>query len=218
MLSVDTVFKTMVVDLNNLVLGLSCQQHLVDIERHARTPRVTQHEHLGVLQGIDIHLGRLGQRRALGNLRIMHACNQIIQITRNQIEQRMLTAVRIAGNIERDKSVLAKQASVQRNDIGLGTTQHQHAAPNARPDILVDKELVTAQVIGASRNHRAQMVGRSEHLQATLCRPVHILLNGRICMRREYRMGMNVTRKQVGHQVSLSGTAVAYIHCTHSLR
>ena len=40
MLSVDTVFKTMVVDLNNLVLGLSCQQHLVDIERHARTPCV----------------------------------------------------------------------------------------------------------------------------------------------------------------------------------
>ena len=49
MLSVDTVFKTMVVDLDNLVLGLSRQQHLVDIERHARTPRVTQHEHLGVL-------------------------------------------------------------------------------------------------------------------------------------------------------------------------
>ncbi|MFR3924813.1 MAG: hypothetical protein ACLTXI_06135 [Collinsella sp.] len=40
----------------------------------------------------------------------------------------MLIAVRIAGNIERDRSVLAKQASVQRNDIGLGTTQHQHAA------------------------------------------------------------------------------------------
>ena len=77
----------MVVDLDNLVLGLSCQQHLVDIERHARTPRVAQHEHLGVLQSIDIHLGRLGQRRALSNLRIMHACNQIIQITRNQIEQ-----------------------------------------------------------------------------------------------------------------------------------
>ena len=157
-----------------------------------------QHKHLGVLQSIDIHLGRLGQRRAFSELRIMHACNQIIQITRNPIEQRMLTAVRIAGNIERDRSVLAKQASVQRNDIGLGATQHQHAAPNARPYILVDKELVTAQVIGASRNHRAQMVGRSKHLQATLCRPVHILLNGRICMRREHRMGMNVTGKQVG--------------------
>ena len=35
----------------------------------------------------------------------------------------MLTAVRIAGNIERDRSVLAKQASVQRNDIGLGAAK-----------------------------------------------------------------------------------------------
>ena len=218
MLSVDTVFKTMVVDLDNLVLGLGRQQHLIDIKGNTGATRVAQHEHLGMLQGIDIHLSRLGQRRAFSNLRIMHARNQIIQITRNQIEQRMLTAIRIAGNIECDRSVLAKQASVQRNDIGLGATQHQHAAPNARPDILVDKELVTAQVIGASRNHRAQMVGRSEHLQATLCRPVHILLNGRICMRREHRMGMNVTRKQVGHRVSLSGMAVAYIHCTHSLQ
>ena len=155
MLSVDTVFKTMVVDLDNLVLGLGRQQHLIDIERHARAPRVAQHEYLGVFQGIDIHLGCLGERRAFGNLRIMHACHQIIQIARHQIEQRMLTTIRIAGDIERDRSILAKQASVQRNDISLGTTQHQHAAPNARPDILVDKELVTAQVIGTRRNHRA---------------------------------------------------------------
>ena len=90
----------------------------------------------------------------------------------------MLTTIRIAGDIERDRSILAKQASVQRNDISLGTTQHQHAAPNARPDILVDKELVTAQVIGAGCNHRAQMVGRSEHLQTTLCRPIDVLLDG----------------------------------------
>ena len=218
MLGIGTMLKTMVVNLDNLVLGLCRQQHLIDIKGNTRATRVAQHKHFGVLQSIDIHLGRLSYRRTFGNLRIMHACHQIIQIARNQIEQRMLATERITGNIERDRSVLAKQASVQRNDIGLGTTQHQYAAPNARPDILIDKELVTTQVIGARRNHRAQMVGRSEHLQATLCRPVHILLNGRICMRREHRMGMNVTRKQVGHQVSLSGTAVAYIHCTHSLR
>ena len=168
----------MVVDLDNLVLGLSRQQHLVDIERHARATRVAQHEHLGVFQGIDVHLGRLGERRAFGKLRVMHACHQIIQITRHQIEQRMLVTVRIAGNIERNGNVLAKQASIQRNDIGLGTTQHQHAAPNARPDILVNKELETAQVIGAGCNHRAQMVGRSEHLQTTLCRPIDVLLDG----------------------------------------
>ena len=155
MLSVDTVFKTMVVDLDNLVLGLGRQQHLIDIERHARAPRMPQHEHLGVIQGIDVHLGCLGERRAFGKLRVMHACHQIIQITRHQIEQRMLVTVRIAGNIERNGNVLAKQASIQRNDIGLGTTQHQHAAPNARPDILVNKELETAQVIGTRRNHRA---------------------------------------------------------------
>ena len=178
MLSVGTVLKTMVVDLNDLVLGFGRQQHLIDIERHARTTRMPQHEHLGVLQGIDVHLGRLGERRAFGKLRVMHACHQIIQITRHQIEQRMLVTVRIAGNIERNGNVLAKQASVQRNDIDLGAAKHQHAAPNARPDILVNKELETAQVVGASRNHRAQMVGRSEHLQATFRRPVHILLNG----------------------------------------
>ena len=114
-----------------------------------------EHEHLGVIQGIDVHLGCLGERRAFGKLRVMHACHQIIQITRHQIEQRMLVTVRIAGNIERNGNVLAKQASIQRNDIGLGTTQHQHAAPNARPDILVNKELETAQVIGTRRNHRA---------------------------------------------------------------
>ena len=155
MLSVDTVFKTMVVDLDNLVLGLGRQQHLIDIERHARTTRMPKHEHLGVLQGIDVHLGRLGERRAFGKLRVMHACHQIIQITRHQIEQRMLTTIRIAGDIERNGNVFAKQAAVQRNDISLGTTQHQHAAPNARPDILVNKELETAQVIGTRRNHRA---------------------------------------------------------------
>ena len=38
MLSVGTVLKTMVVDLDNLVLGLSRQQHLVDIERHGLHP------------------------------------------------------------------------------------------------------------------------------------------------------------------------------------
>jgi len=90
----------------------------------------------------------------------------------------MLVTVRIAGNIERHGNVLAKQASVQRNDIDLGAAKHQHAAPNARPDILVNKELETAQVIGARRNHRAQMVGRSEHLQAALCRPIYVLLDG----------------------------------------
>ena len=114
-----------------------------------------KHEHLGVLQGIDVHLGRLSQRRALGKLRIMHACHQIIQIARHQFEQRMLVAVRIAGNIERNGNVLAKQASVQRNNIGLGAVKHQHATPNARPDTLVNKELETAQVIGTRRNHRA---------------------------------------------------------------
>ena len=41
MLGIRAMLKTMVVDLNDLVLGLSRQQHLVDIERHARAPRVT---------------------------------------------------------------------------------------------------------------------------------------------------------------------------------
>ena len=178
MLGIHAMLKTVVVDLDNLVLGLGRQQHLIDIERHARTTRMPKYEHLGMLQGIDVHLGRLGERRAFSELRIMHARNQIIQIARNQIKQRMLVTVRIAGNIERNGNALAKQASVQRSDIGLGTTQHQHAAPNARPDILVDKELVTAQVIRASRNHRAQMVGGTEHLKAALCRPIYVLLDG----------------------------------------
>ena len=218
MLGIIAMLKTMVIDLDDLVLGLGRQQHLVDIERHARTTRMAKHEYLGVLQGIDVHLGRLGERRALGKLRIMHACHQIIQITRHQIEQRMLATVRIAGDIERNGNVFAKQAAIQRNDIGLGAAEQQHAAPNARPDILVDKELETTQVIGARCNHRAQMVGGTEHLKAALGRPIYVLLNGRIRMRREHRMGMDITRKQVGHRVSLSSMAVAYIHCTHSLR
>ena len=69
------MLKAVVVDLDDLVLGLGRQQYLIDIERHARTTRVAQHEHLGVFQGVDIHLSRLGRRRALSNLRIMHACN-----------------------------------------------------------------------------------------------------------------------------------------------
>ena len=93
MLGIRAMLKTVVVDLDDLVLGLGRQQHLIDIERHARTTRMPKHEHLGVLQGIDVHLGRLGERRALGKLRIMHACHQIIQIARHQFEQRMLVTV-----------------------------------------------------------------------------------------------------------------------------
>ena len=68
MLGIGTMFKTMVVNLDNLVLGLGRQQHLIDIKGNTGATRVAQHEHLGVLQGIDIHLGRLGQRRAFSNL------------------------------------------------------------------------------------------------------------------------------------------------------
>ena len=166
----------MLVDLDKLMLFLSSKNHFIDIIGNPRPAGMTQHEHLRVIQNVQIHLSSLRKRCVLRKLVVMDARHQIVEVFCRELKKGLIALECAAYDIFRADDILAKKPAIKCEDIGLGTAQHHHAVPHARPDTLIDKELVVANM-NRGRNHARKVIGRPQHLKATLARCRNVLGN-----------------------------------------
>ena len=137
---------------------------------------MTQHEHLRVIQNGQIHLSSLRKRCVLRKLVVMDARHQIVEVFCRELKKGLIALECAAYDIFRADDILAKEPAIKRKDVGLGTAQRHHAVPHARPDALIDKELVVANM-NRGRNHARKVIGRPQHLKATLARCRNVLSN-----------------------------------------
>ena len=166
-------------------------EHLINIERHARTPRMPQHQHLRLLKRSNVHAGRLCPGDIFGKPRIVNARHEIIEIARYTLEQALVLLVRPAGDACRTGDILPEQPALERDDIDLRSAQEHDPVPNARPHGLVHEVLEVADVL-LGKEHAAEVVGGPQEFEPCGARRRDVLCNGRIRMPREHRMGMNI--------------------------
>ena len=106
----------------------------------------------------------------------MDARYQVVEVFCRALKKGLLALECTAHDVFRTDDVLTKKPTIKREDIGLGAAQHHHAIPHARPDTLVDKELVVTNM-DRGRNHARKMIGRAKYLETPLTRSRDVLGN-----------------------------------------
>ena len=150
-----------------------------------------QDRDLRVLQGSDIHACHISGARAFRKRLSMDRGDCIVDATEDHILQAPLLLVRHVRDACGHVDIPAEEMSLHIDDIGLAATQDKDPVPDARPDREIDEELEVAQVL-LCKEHRGEVVGRAQELETLGLRCRHVLLDRRVGMAGEERMGMDI--------------------------
>ena len=143
------------------------------------------------MQGIQVHLRARDGSRSTRERAVVHACDHVVAIGEDSLlEGRGLGEGR-AVNLHVNRDVVAKQATVEVNDVRLAAMHKAHALPDFGPRAEVEEELEVSHAL-LGEEHAAEVLGIAQNLDAPLGGGENVLANGRVRVAGEERVGVNV--------------------------
>ncbi len=185
------VLQAVDVDFDELVEALGLGHHLGHVKGHGRAAHVAKAQHLGLLQGVEVHLRSLRERRALGEGAVVDARDDKVAVLEDLVLERGDVGARGAVYLGIEHHVMAEEVAIEVHDVGLAAMQQAHALPLAGPGAVVEEVLEVAELL-LGEQHAAEVVRGGQQLQPKRGGLEHVLPDGGVGVARVERMGVGV--------------------------